>query len=173
MLTAKDSSTGIPGTLKSTSGALQVVVLPDAAVSDKRAFRAYREFTANTTLRFVAAKPFLLTAQALWTGQGISRAVVSTGGTETGTWTVLPTKFGINLLDGAVPGNTVISFGGTHAGGAEREVLRSDSSTAGGGQGNLNQILRERLLPAGTYYITITVTGTTQGMYSLEWTELP
>jgi hypothetical protein len=140
---------------------------------EKKQFRAYVEFNATTTLKFTAAKPFMLTHQALWTGTGAARCVITTGSTESVAFGgTLATKFCKNLLDGAVAGNVVIGTGGTVTGGNEREVLRSDSSSAGGGSGNQNVLGGERLLPAGTYYMTITVTGTTSGMYSLEWEEL-
>lgn len=144
-----------------------------AGFHEKRQFRAYREFTANTVIKMVFSKPFYLTFQSLWTGQGAARAVVSTGGTENGTFTVIPTKFCKYLLDGPVAGQTVVSAGGTVTIGSEREVLRADSGSAGGGTGSTNVMGNERALPAGTYYVTITVTGTTSGMYSIEWEELP
>lgn len=151
---------------------MQLVCGLSRSLFEKRQFRAYREFTTSTVLKFEATHPFLLTYQSLWTGQGAARVVVSTGGTEGGTFTAIPTKFCKYLLDGAVAGGTVVSAGGTHTGGSEREVLRSDSSSAGGGQGNKNTLGGERILPAGTYYMDITVTGTTSGMYAVEWEEL-
>lgn len=140
---------------------------------EKRQFRAYVEFAATTTVKFVATKPFYLTHQSLWTGQGAARMVVSTGGTESGTFTPITTKFCKFLLDGPVSGFTTLSAGGAVTVGTEREVLRSDSGSAGGGTGSTSTQGSERALPAGTYYFTITVTGTTQGMYVLEWEELP
>ena len=144
-----------------------------AGFREKRQFRAYKEFSANTVLKFVALKPFYLTFQSLWTGQGAARMVVTTGGTESGTFVAVPTKFCKFLLDGPVDGSTTLSTGGTVTVGTEREVLRADSGTAGGGTGSTSTGGGERALPAGTYYFTITVTGTTAGMYALEWEELP
>lgn len=139
----------------------------------QKCFRAYREFSANTVIKFVASKAFLLTAQSLWTGQGAARLVISTGGTEGGTFVALPTKFCTNTRDGATQaGSTVVTVGGTVTIGTEREVLRADSGSAGGGSGNAAEMMSERILAAGTYYMSITVTGTTSGMYSLEWEEL-
>lgn len=166
-----DHNRQIQGVL-SENGSL-LVTEQTAGFYAKRQFRAYREFSANTTIKFAAAKPFLLTAQRLWTGQGAARIVISTGGTESGTFTVVPTKFCKYLLDGPVAGNTVVSAGGTVTLGTEREVLRSDSASTGGGSGNSDSMVNTRALPAGTYYMTITVTGTTTGMYALEWEELP
>lgn len=140
---------------------------------EKRQFRAYREFAANTVMKFVATKPFYLTHQSLWTGQGAARLVISTGGTESGTFTPVTTKFCRFLLDGPVSGFTTLSAGGAVTLGTEREVLRADSGSAGGGTGSTSTQGSERALPAGTYYFTITVTGTTAGMYVLEWEELP
>ena len=138
----------------------------------QRCFRAYREFTANTVIKFVAAKPFLLTSQRLWTGQGAARLVVSTGGTEGGTFTALATKFCTNTKDGAAAGTTTVTTGGTVTIGVEREVLRADSGTAGGGSGNADLLSGQRVLAAGTYYMSVTITGTTSGTYALEWEEL-
>lgn len=143
-----------------------------AAFREKRQFRAYHEFTTTVTLRLVAARPFLLTHQMLWTGRGAARAVITTGSTPSGTWVDMPTNFCKYLLDGPVVGTTPISTGGSVTGGQEREVLASDSGT-GGGLGNPMQFPGERALPAGTYYITITVTGTTYGMYVIEYEEIP
>lgn len=157
-------------TLRSLGGAL-FVQDQSRGFAEKRQFRAYREFAANTTLKMVFAKPFYLTYQSLWTGQGAARMVVSTGGTESGTFTAMPTKFCKWLLDGPVAGNTTITAGGTVTLVNEREVLRADSGTNGGGVGSENTLGNTRALPAGTYYFTITVTGTTSGMYALEWEE--
>ena len=136
---------------------------------DKRQFRAYREFTAATTIKFVAAKPFLLTAQTLYCDAGNAKATITTGGTEAGTFTAMATKFCKWLIGGPTVGSTTLSVGGTTSGGTEREVLRAAS---GAGVGILNSIGGTRALDAGTYYITIAVTGTTSGVYSLEWEEL-
>lgn len=140
---------------------------------EKRQFRLYKEFIALTVVKMVFAKPFYLTAQSLWTGQGAARLVVSTGGVEGGTFVALPTKFCKWLLDGAITGFTTVTTGGTVTIVNEREVLRSDSGSAGGGAGNGTSLSGRRALPAGTYYFTITPTGTTSGMYSLEWEEFP
>lgn len=169
-LCARDTLTGKLESLRSSRGAL--VNKDEIALLEGRSFRAYREFSANVTLKAVFTKPFRLTQQTLWTGQGAARVVVSTGGTESGTFTAIPTKFNKNTQTGGV-GATTISAGGTVTGGTEREVLRSDSGTAGGGVGSPNLLDGDRMLAAGTYYITITITGTTTGMYSLEWVEAP
>lgn len=156
--------------LQSLGGAL-FVQEQTKGFAEKRQFRAYKELSANTTLKMVFAKPFYLTDQRLWTGQGAARLVISTGGVESGTFVAMPTKACKWLLDGPVAGSTTITTGGTVTLVNEREVLRSDSGTAGGGAGNTDFLSARRALPAGTYYFTITVTGTTQGMYSLEWEE--
>lgn len=162
--------TGEPERLFSLGGALFVTDQTRGFV-EKRQFRAYKEFTALTVIKMVFTKPFYLTAQSLWTGQGAARLVVSTGGTESGTFVPMPTKFCKWLIDGPIDGYTTVSTGGAVTIGNEREVLRSDSGTAGGGTGNGNALSGRRALPAGTYYFTITPTGTTQGIYSLEWEE--
>lgn len=167
-LTGRDALTGKLESIRTYKGTL--ITRDDLALLEGRAFRAYREFSANTTIKLVFTKPFRLTQQNLWTGQGAARVVVSTGGTEGGTFTAMTSLFNKNTQTGAAP-TTVATVGGTVTGGTEREVLRSDSGSAGGGVGTPNQQDGDRMLAAGTYYITITVTGTTSGMYSLEWVE--
>lgn len=138
----------------------------------KKQFRAYREFVANTTLVMVCSTPILLTYQSLFLTSGIARAVISTGDTPTGVPSQLFTKYCKNTIDGAVAGNTSISTLTSSTGGGQREVL---IAAAGTGVGLGNQHLPmggPRLLAAGTYYINIVVTGSTSGMYSLEWEEL-
>lgn len=166
-LTGRDVLTGKPESIRTYKGTL--LTSDELALREGRAFRAYREFSANTVLKLVFSKPFRLTAQSLWTGQGAARAVVSTGGTEGGTFTAITTIFNKNTQTGAAA-TTTAAVGGTTTGGSEREVLRSDSGT-GGGVGSPNSQEGDRMLAAGTYYITITITGTTAGMYSLEWIE--
>lgn len=170
MTQALSAVTGKPESVYSADGAL-CSTDKTPALLNKKLWRAYREFSANTTIRLVATKPFYLTSQRLWTGQGSARVVVSTGGTPAGTFTAIPSQFCLNTTLPAAVADIVIAAGGTHTGGTEREVLRSDSSTAGGGSGNADILAQRRLLNAGTYYIDIVITGTTAGMYSLEWEE--
>jgi len=140
----------------------------------KHKFRAYSEFAdAVVTIKLVFTVPFLLTSQRLWTGRGAARAVVRTGSTESGTFTALATKFCMNTLGGDVVGLTTALVGGSVTGGTEREVLLSDSGTAGGGSGNADLLDGLRILGAGTYYIVITPSGTTLGKWAIEWEELP
>lgn len=151
-------------------GALMVSDVGMALLSSKK-YRMYREFTANTTLQFVITKPFLLTDQRLWTGQGNVRLSITTGSTPSGTFTAIPTQFCLNTKDTLPVPAGVISAGGTVTGGTERDVLRSYSGN-GGGVGVGSAIGSSRLLQAGTYYFTLVVEGTTTGMYSFEWEEL-
>lgn len=141
------------------------------ALLGSKKFRMYREFSANSTLRFVATKPFLLTDQRLWTGQGNVRISISTGGTPAGTFTDISTQFCLNTKDTLPVPACTVQAGGTVSGGTERDVLRSYSGN-GGGVGVGSDIGGSRLLAAGTYYFTIVVEGTTIGMYSFEWEEL-
>lgn len=161
-----------PERLLSLGGALFVQEQTRGFV-DRRQFRAYKRFTANTVLKMVFGKPFYLTDQSLWTGAGAAVITVTTGGTESGTFVTEPNKFCKWLLDGPVVGNTTFQSGGAITGGSEREVLESDSGTGGNANGNGANLAGRRALPAGTYYFSITVSGTTRGKYSLEWEELP
>lgn len=138
-----------------------------------RSYRAYKEFTANTVLRFTATKPFMLTLQSLWVDTGAARATVSVGGTAGGTYTALPTVFARNGTVQPVPApDVLITQGGTITGGTEREVLRVAAGNAAVASGSGGQIGTVRLLPAGSYYISIVVTGATSGVYGVEYDEL-
>lgn len=135
------------------------------------AYRAYREFTAAVVLRLTATAPFMLTAQDLYVDAGAAKATITVGSTPTGTFAALPTKFSKNtvFLPQPVPTLTVDVLTGTIAGGSEREVLRVNS---GGGAGAASGLSGVRILPAGVYWISITVTGSTSGVYNIEYEEL-
>lgn len=135
-----------------------------------RAFRAYKEFTANTVLKVVATKPFLLTAQTLYVDAGAAKAVVTVGATLGGSYVALPTVFGKNgVVTGAPTPDIVITQNGTATGGTERDVIRVSTVQTISQSG---QLASPRYLPAGTYSITITVTGSTSGIYAIEYEEL-
>lgn len=137
---------------------------------NKRKFRCYREFTGATVLRFTAARDFLLTAQDLQLDAGQAKVQIMTGGTPGGVFTDIPTKFCMNTIGGDVAGFSAVAAGGTFTGGTEREVIRAN---AGAGQGaGRPSPAGARLLGAGTFYMVITVTGTTSGVYSFEFEEL-
>lgn len=137
---------------------------------EKKKFRAYREFSASVNIKFVTTKNFLLTLQDLQLDTGQAKVTILTGATEGGSFVAMPTKFCMNTVGGDVPGNTTITVGGTLTGGTEREVLRANS---GGGQGAGRPASAGiRVLSAGTYYMQLVVTGSTTGVYSLEWEEL-
>lgn len=134
-----------------------------------RAYRAYKEFAAATVLRIVASAPFMLTSQKLHVDAGQAKATITLGGTPGGTFVALPSVFSKNGLVVAPTPTLVITQNGTVTGGAEREVLRVN---AGGGAGAISDSAGVRLLPAGTYYISIGVTGSTSGVYSIEYEEI-
>ncbi len=135
-----------------------------------RSYRAFKEFTANTQLRFVATKPFMLTSQRLTVTAGACKAVITVGSTAGGAWTTLPTKFSKNGVVSPAPvPSTVVEEGGTITGGTTREIILANS---GAGSGARDELVGVRLLPPGTYYIQLTVTGTTAGLYAIEYEEL-
>lgn len=139
---------------------------------ERKQFRAYKEFTGNTVLKMVFAKPFFLHSQVLYTDVGAARVTISTGGVESGVWVDMPTKFGKYLIEGPVAGSTTVTTGGTVTIGNEREVMRVSCGTGGNSATAATTLSSIRALPPGTYYATITVTGTTTGIYSIEWEEI-
>jgi hypothetical protein len=171
MLTIKSARTGQNRTALGSSGSL-CVTDKDEPLFAKRKFRVYHEFTANTVIRMVVTSDFYLTYNRIWTGQGACRLRIVSGGTPAGTFTPIATKFCLNTVGGDAPGQAVFSVGGTHTGGTEREVLRADSSTAGGGSGNNDSAISTRYLQSGTYYFECVVTGATQAMWNMEYEEV-
>lgn len=154
---------------KGFDGALCTTGLTQAQL-EGRGYRAFKEFTANTQLRLTATKPFRLTAQNLNVDTGAVRAVITVGSTAGGTWTALPTKFTKNGLISPAPTPAItVEEGGTITGGTVREVLRANASIY---IGAIADLTGDRLLPAGTYYIQLIVTGTTSGIYAIEYDEL-
>lgn len=135
-------------------------------------YRAWVEFTANTTIQFTASQPFMLQSQSLFCDAGAVRVAISTGSTPSGTFTAIADQpVAKNRLTGTpnIP-HVSLTSGGTVTGGTVREVLRASAGTSNAGLPTAMQGVRA--LPAGTYSISITVTGTTSGLYSLEWEEL-
>lgn len=149
-----------------------MVVMQSMGLWTGRQFRMYFPFAAASQIRFVSAVDFILTHQLLYCDDGQAQVRILTGSTPVGTFTDIATQAGKNRLgtNTYVQLNKVQS-GGTFTGGTERELIRSDS---GAGQGISFSNIEEnaRVLPAGTYYFDITVTGTTAGIYSFEWEEL-
>lgn len=159
---------GSPGQAASMDGALCTTLVSKAFLAGK-SFRMYKAFTGATQLRFTATKPFLLKSQTMYCDAGQATAVITVGSTLGGSWTPLATKFPVNGVVSPVTPTVSIDEGGTITGGTERERMRAAS---GAGVGIVNTIITPRLLPAGTYSIALTVTGTTAAIYSLEYDEL-
>lgn len=149
-----------------------MVQLQSMGLWEGKQFRVYLPFAAARQVRFTCTRDFILSDQILYVDDGQGQVRILTGATPSGVWAAVTTQSGKNRLgtNTYVQLNTV-EDGGTFTGGTERELFRSD---AGAGQGisfsNIQQNVR--VLPAGTYFFDITVTGTTAGIYSFEWEEL-
>lgn len=151
-----------------------LVQLQSMGLWEGRQFRQYYAFTAATQLRFVAAAPFVLSDQSLYVGEGSAQVKVLTGSTPAGTWNNTATQQAKNRYSPkalAYTQQNLIQAGGTFTGGTERELIRAN---AGVGQGNASRTVDSnvRVLPAGTYFFDITISGTTSGIYAFEWEEL-
>jgi hypothetical protein len=165
-----DSVTGQKRSFQAFAGSLLTNTDLSEAFLDGKSYRLYKAFAANTQIRFVATRPFLLKSQTMYCDAGQATAVISAGSTLGGSWTALPTKFAVNGTVSPVPTPTsTVEEGGTITGGTERERMRAAS---GAGVGIVNTVVTPRLLPAGTYSIALTVTGTTAAIYTIEWDEL-
>lgn len=176
----RDVITGLFKAVRAFRGAVQVVFLGNGFWAGKQ-YRAYYEFSlaqnATATIRLTASKAFLLQSQELYLDSGAVRAVIYTSpATSPGPWSPLATRFGKYLLAGAGSFDSTLDVSttlGAITGGNEREVLRV---AAGGGnnQGFGRGIFGWRALPANSYYIQLTATGsgTSSGVYSIEVEEL-
>ncbi len=134
-----------------------------------KTFRVYHEFAANTVIQFTADQDFALDAQSLQVLTGEARLEIMTAGTPGGTFTPLATHFNKKLTGTPAAPTFVISAGGTHTGGDEREVLLVAAATGGNAATAATQSQGKRLLPANTYYMRITVTGATRGLWAVEY----
>lgn len=137
-------------------------------------FRVYREFNAATVIRFTADTDFALDSQLLTVLAGEARVEVVTGGTPGGTFTEFLTHFNKKLTGTPLAPTFGMASGGTHTGGTIREILLVAAPTGGptGAASTAAFSQGKRLLPAGTYYMRITVTGTTRGMWAVEYDKL-
>lgn len=167
-----DRITGLLGTLRGRLG-VQHVDNVAPGLWEGNTFRVYAEFNANDVFRFTADTPFALDAQSLLVLEGEARLEVVTAGTPGGSWTAVPTHFNKKLAGATLAPTFLVDRGGTHTGGNQREVLLVKAGT--GGQAVAVQTLSQgkRILPAGTYYMRVTVTGATRGMYAIEYDKLP
>jgi len=158
-------------TVRSRAGVLFADMVSPGLWSGQ-AFRVYREFNADTVIEFVADTDFALDAQSLVTVIGEARLEIMTGGTPGGTFTPITTHFNKKLTGTPNATTFVIGSGGTHTGGNEREVLLVATGTGGNAAVASTVSQGKRLLPAGTYYMRIIVTGTTRGMWAVEYDKL-
>lgn len=161
----------ISESIRSYRNALMVQI-QSMGLWEGKQFRMYRTFTVAQQFQFVATKDFILQKQSLYCGTGSVQVQIMTGATPSGVYTDIATQTGKNRLGNVtyVQANKV-QAGGTFTGGTEREVIRSDSGV-GTGVAYTNVDDNARVLPAGTYYFNLTVTGTTAGIYAFEWEEL-
>ena len=165
------SFSSIRESLRSFRGALMVTI-QSMGLWEGKQFRMYRVFAAATQLQFVCSKDFILTRQLLYVDDGLAQVRVLTGATPSGTFTDIASQAAKNRLGtNTYVQQNKMQAGGTFTGGTERELFRADS---GGGAGVAFSNIEDnpRVLPAGTYYFDVTVTGTTAGIYSFEWEEL-
>lgn len=141
-----------------------------------RQFRAFHKLSASVQLRFQAVTPIVLQSQAVLASSGLITLSVYTGSADGGGWAEISAN-DQNVSKNRLPGNTYVrqsglQSGGTFTGGTEVEYLLANG---GNGQGNLSQNIlgQPRLLPAGLYYFSFTLSGTSpSGVYSVEWEEL-
>lgn len=136
---------------------------------DGKAFRVYREFTSSVVVQFIADQDFALDSQSLSLTEGGARLEVMTGGTPGGTFTPLATHFNKKLTGTPAAPTFVIGVGGTHTGGVEREVMLAAAGVGGNAAVAATHSQGKRLLPAGTYYMRITIAGTTHGVWAVEY----
>lgn len=144
-----------------------------------REFRSFFELNmaggTSRTFKFVAPCEFVLFGQDLLINAGAVRYEAFVGSTEGDTFNVLVPVIGKNrMLERRAPyysPQVVISTGGTISGGTNTDLALLDTTNQSGGIGVSLASGEERGLPAGTYYIRLTATGTVTGVFRLWWEE--
>lgn len=146
----------------------------DTAFFEGRQFRTYHEFnlaSGSVWLKFVSPIDFIVKSRVLSIVQGNIRFAVSTGGTESGTWTAKNT-FPVNAMANrpAYTQQILVSTGGTVTGSSERDVQLLETGTSQAA--SVESQAAESGYEAGTYYVEIRHTGgTARGVYSVIWEE--
>jgi len=148
-------------------------------------FRSYYEFSiaaaASITIRFISPVEVILFNQHITISQSSIKVEAIINGTPAGTYsTSLPIIGKNRMLSRPEPyyeSQATMMTGGTVSGGTVMDIMLASVGTQGN-QAQASQsdnINDERGLPAGTYYLRITNTGsdTCTGVYSLWWEERP
>ena len=149
---------------------------------DGKQFRAFLDFTLlnaqTAVIKFVSPIDFVIRTQGFFIVEGECLFEAVLGGVEGGSFSVDVPTFGKNRSSKRPIPNyerqITLKTGGTITGGSVSEVVRiktSDNSHQAVTVGNENSNIR--FLPAGTYYLRFTATGTVRGVYTLEWEEKP
>lgn len=146
-------------------------------------FRSFYEFSIPTgesrVIKFTSPIDFILFSQSLTVDAGGIKYTAETGGTDGGTFTVLPVVGKNRMPTRPLPyyvAQATIGVGGTVTGTTVVDVARVVTSSATSQQVTVGgQQSDERGLPAGSYYIRLAnmSNGTSTGVYSLFWEERP
>jgi hypothetical protein len=150
-----------------------------------REFRAFFEFTTSAgnpvVLKFVSPIDFILQIQRMVIDDGAVRMEVFVNATPSGTWSDIGSIIGRNrMVSRPTPyyeGQCAITSGGTISGGTLVDVRVVRTSAQGvSTTTTMEDVNRERGLPAGEYYIKFSqlsgVNGTSTGIYYLDWEEI-
>jgi hypothetical protein len=147
-----------------------------------REFRGFWDGTiaagATQVIKFVLPINMILFSQELHTDASLISFGAFAGGTEGGVFTELTTVYAKNQMLGT-PVHTrqvVLSTGGTHTGGTQRDIFRVAADTLGSSRvTGGGAVADERGLAPGTYYVRLNNYGSTSAIvtYKLFWEERP
>jgi hypothetical protein len=143
-----------------------------------REFRTFYEFSSSFVIQVVAPVNTILFEISVALTSGEVRVESVTGGTPGGMFsTPLPVFARNTMTERPFPYYTpqvTAAVGGTHTGGTVLDVFKNKTAdnanfAAGVGSGSSD----ERGVGPATYYIRVTVTGTTAGILKFRWEERP
>jgi hypothetical protein len=142
---------------------------------DGREFRIYHEFTLSTVFKVVVPVNTVLWSLSTDLLEGESRLESVVGGEEGGVFTPI-TVFGRNnMTERPAPfyaNRVTFAQGGTHTGGSVLDVLLNKTSDNANFAGSVGSATGdERGVAPNTYYLRLTVIGTTRGVLKASWEE--
>tara|TARA_Y100000385_G_C12851069_1_gene533112 strand:- start:76 stop:585 length:510 start_codon:yes stop_codon:yes gene_type:complete len=142
-----------------------------------REFRAYREFDlANggaEVFKFVTPIDIYLDSIFVNITSGEVDFTSRAGGTEGGTFTLLPTVFPKNERSDVKPyvQQVVVTEGGTVSGGLIFDIAKVKTATSSQRVSVIEKVEGKRGLAAGTYYLSIDCISASNGVLYFNWTE--
>jgi len=181
-MNAYDYKNRVWRTLRSNRYAALFVETIHTGFVEGKEFRSFFDFSLSTgevkVIKFVSPVPFIIHFQSFNVVEGELEFKSIAGATEAGTFNQAVPIFGKNRSaerpEPYYEGQITLNSGGTITGGVNSETVRLKTSGVSAHASTVGTDVTDvRFLPAGTYYLQFTATGTTRGVYTLSWEERP